>query len=154
MYARDYALIATPIGNIAIEGDDNQLVAIRIGDRRAACPGTTAPVRAAVAQLSDYFSGNLKVFDLPITPASTPRGRQLRAGLIATGYGETQSYGELARRLDSGARAVGQLCARNPFPIIVPCHRILAAGGALGAYSAGDGPITKKWLLDHERRHR
>lgn len=154
MYARDYALIATPIGNIAIEGDENRLVAIRIGDQRAVADGRTAAVRTAATQISDYFSGNLKAFDLPLTPASTPRGRQLRAGLVATGYGETLSYGELARRLDSGARAVGQLCARNPFPIIVPCHRILATGGTLGAYSAGDGPITKKWLLDHERRHR
>ncbi len=77
----------------------------------------------------------------------------MREGLIAVGYGETVSYGELAKRLDSGPRAIGQLCARNPFPIVVPCHRVLGAGGALGSYSAGDGPATKQWLLDHEQRH-
>jgi methylated-DNA-[protein]-cysteine S-methyltransferase len=91
-------------------------------------------------------------FDIALAPANTLRGQALRGGLIGVGYGTTLSYGALARQLGSGARAVGQLCARNPFPIVVPCHRILGSGG-LGHYSAGDGITTKQWLLDHERRH-
>ena len=87
-----------------------------------------------------------------MVPLAGPRGEALRAGIAAVGYGETLSYGALARTIGSGARAVGQACARNPYPLVIPCHRILAAGGALGAYSASDGPATKQWLLDHETR--
>ena len=62
------------------------------------------------------------------------------------------SYCALSRRLSSGARALGQACARNPFPIVVPCHRVLNADGTLGAYSGGDGPATKHRLLAHEQQ--
>lgn len=155
MYARDHGLIATPVGTIRIDGDAHEIHRIRLlaepeTPRRAEAPA----VRAATEQLEAWFAGTLKTFELTLRPAATPRGQALRDGLIAVGYGETLSYGGLARSLSSGARAIGQLCARNPYPIVVPCHRILAAGGALGSYSAGDGRATKQWLLDHERRHR
>lgn len=153
MYARDHALIATPIGPMRVEGDETTVVRVVIGANGPAASGSTAPVRAAAEQLLAYFAGDLKAFDLPLPLIVSPRGRELRDGLIALGYGETASYGELARRLQSGARAIGQLCARNPLPVIIPCHRVTAAGGALGSYSAGDGPTTKQWLLDHEQRH-
>lgn len=153
MYARDHALIATPIGPIRIEGDAGMLLRIELGSKGSIRHGETATVRLAADQIAAYFAGDLKTFDLPLSPIASPRGHVLRDGLIALRYGETASYGELARRLDSGPRAIGQLCARNPFPIVVPCHRVLRAGGALGSYSSGDGPATKQWLLDHERRH-
>ncbi|ATY33116.1 methylated-DNA--[protein]-cysteine S-methyltransferase [Sphingomonas psychrotolerans] len=153
MYARDHALIATPIGTIRLEGDDEVLTAIRIGDAGAPVKAAAAAVRAAAEQLEQWFAKQRETFDLPLTPAGTPRGEALRAGLIAVGYGEMLSYGALARTLGSSPRAIGQLCARNPFPIVVPCHRVLGSGGTLGAYSAGDGPKTKSWLLEHERRH-
>ncbi|WP_213979559.1 methylated-DNA--[protein]-cysteine S-methyltransferase [Sphingomonas sp. dw_22] len=152
MYARDHALIATPLGTIRIEGDDAQVTAVRIGAEDAASPGAAAAVREAAEQLEQWFAGERQDFTVPLAPAATPRGEELRAGLIAVGYGETLSYGALARQLGSSPRAIGQLCARNPFPILVPCHRVLGSGGALGAYSAGEGPKTKSWLLEHERR--
>jgi methylated-DNA-[protein]-cysteine S-methyltransferase len=152
MYARDHALIATPIGTIRVEGGDGALTAIRIGGVGAPSRGSAALVRAAAEQLEQWFAGEREAFDLALAPAGTPRGETLRAGLIAVGYGETLSYGALARQMGSSPRAIGQLCARNPFPILVPCHRVLGSGGALGAYSAGDGPKTKSWLLEHERR--
>ncbi|AJP73604.1 cysteine methyltransferase [Sphingomonas hengshuiensis] len=153
MYARDHALIATPIGIVRIEGDDALVHAIRIeAPGSVARAGCAAAVRDAHDQIAEWFAGSRKHFTLALAPAATDRGAVLRAGLVAVGYGETLSYGELAITLRSSARAVGQLCARNPFPIVVPCHRILGAGGALGAYSAGDGPVTKSWLLEHERR--
>jgi methylated-DNA-[protein]-cysteine S-methyltransferase len=152
MYARDHALIATPIGPIRIEGGET-VSAIRIGGEGARIPGSAPAVIAAAEQLERWFAGELKAFDLALEPAGTPRGMELRDGLIAVGYGETLSYGALARLLGSAPRAIGQLCARNPFPIVVPCHRILGSGGALGHYSAGEGPKTKSWLLDHERRY-
>ncbi len=154
MYARDHALIATPIGPIRIDGDEETVLRVTLGVAEPVTEGRTLPVRAATEQLRAYFTGDLRDFDLPLAAIASPRGRVLRDGLIAIGYGETASYGELARRLESGPRAIGQLCARNALPIIVPCHRITAAGGALGSYSAGDGPATKSWLLDHEQRHR
>ncbi len=154
MYARDHALIATPIGPMKIEGDACSVLRVTIGAEGPPAMGATAPVRAAAEQLLAYFAGYLQTFDLPLTPVPSQRGRVLRDGLVALGYGETASYGELARRLQSGPRAIGQLCARNPLPVIIPCHRVTAAGGALGSYSAGDGPATKQWLLDHEQRHR
>ncbi len=153
MYAPDHALIATPIGMVRVEGDATRLSAIRIGGEGAMSRGSEVAVRTAVEQIEAYFAGDLKDFDLPLREIRSARGIVLRNGLIAVGYGDTVSYGELARRLDSGPRAIGQLCARNPFPIVVPCHRVLGAGGALGSYSAGDGPATKQWLLDHEQRH-
>jgi methylated-DNA-[protein]-cysteine S-methyltransferase len=153
MYARDHALIATPIGAIRVEGDETVLTGIRIGGDGAPSPGNSAAVRGAVEQLAQWFAKEREMFDLPLAPAGTPRGEELRAGLIAIGFGETLSYGALARILGSSSRAIGQLCARNPFPIVVPCHRVIGSGGTLGHYSGGDGPKTKSWLLEHERRH-
>jgi len=152
MYARDHALIATPIGPIRIEGDDRQLERIAIGAEGAACRGSSTVVRAAADQLEQWFAGDRRSFDLALAPSATPRGAILRDGLIAVPFGQTISYGDLSRALGSSARAIGQLCARNPFPLVVPCHRVLNQGGGLGAYSAGQGPTTKSWLLDHERR--
>jgi methylated-DNA-[protein]-cysteine S-methyltransferase len=152
-YARDTALLATPIGMIRIEGDDAVVSRIAIERERVAPRRADAPaVLKAAEQLEAFFDGALQAFDLALEPARTPRGGALRAGLIGVGFGETLSYGALARQLGSSARAIGQLCARNPFPIVVPCHRVLATGG-LGHYSSGDGVTTKQWLLDHERRY-
>ncbi|MEG3153236.1 methylated-DNA--[protein]-cysteine S-methyltransferase [Sphingomonas sp. ZT3P38] len=152
MYAPDHGMIATPIGMIRVDGNDAAITSIRIGADGPVNKGGATAVKAAVEQIEAYFSGDLKDFDLSLPCVRSPRGVVLRNGLIAVGYGDTVSYGELARRLDSGPRAIGQLCARNPFPIVVPCHRVLGAGGALGSYSAGDGLATKTWLLQHERR--
>lgn len=153
MYARDEAVIATPVGNIRLTSDGEALTSIKIGSNLPlSAPGSDV-LRSAVYQMDQWFDGVLADFDLPLAPAATPRGAALRTAIAAIGYGETQSYGALARQIGSGARAIGQACARNPFPIVIPCHRVLASGGALGAYSAGDGPATKQWLLDHEQRH-
>jgi methylated-DNA-[protein]-cysteine S-methyltransferase len=152
MYARDHAGIATPIGLVRVEGGERALTAIRIGGDGAPVKGSAAAVRAAAEQLEQWFAHEREDFQVTLEPAGTPRGEVLRTGLIAVGYGETLSYGALARQLGSSPRAIGQLCARNPFPILVPCHRVLGSGGALGHYSGGDGPKTKSWLLEHERR--
>lgn len=149
-YARSAAMIATPIGPIRIEAEGDMLTGIRIG--RDADAGSEAPLlREAQAQLTAYFDGRLTAFDLPLMPADSERGPALRNAIRGIGYGETATYGDLAARTGASARAVGQACAGNPFPIVVPCHRVLGAGGALSYYSAGDGPETKIWLLKHER---
>ncbi|MBB5684096.1 methylated-DNA--[protein]-cysteine S-methyltransferase [Sphingobium boeckii] len=154
-YALDHALIATPIGMIRISGDEDAIGRVLIDGSKdqAEEQGRSKAVVEAVAQIRAYFAGALKDFDLPLIAIRSERGDVLREGIASVGYGQTLSYGALARTIGSGARAIGQACARNPYPLIIPCHRILASGGALGAYSAGDGPLTKQWLLDHESRH-
>lgn len=152
MYARDHGGIATPIGRVTVAASGDHLLSIRIGDEQG--PSSDAAlVRDACLQLEQWFAGERRDFDLPLARAATPRGNDLRAAMVAVGYGKTVSYGTLAARITSSPRAIGQACARNPFPIVVPCHRVLAARGVLGAYSAGDGPTTKAWLLNHERIH-
>lgn len=152
MYARDIAEIATPIGIVRIVGDAKAVQSIGIGsDRTDEMQPDTGAVAIAADQIRAWFAGDLRRFDLPLAPATTVRGQALRDAMIAIPYGETMSYGELARSVGSSARAIGQVCARNPFPIVVPCHRVLDANGSLGHYSAGAGPTTKSWLLDHER---
>ena len=154
MYARDLAIIATPIGMVRVSGTATMVESITIGGQAGdfICDGEGAVAEAAV-QLREWFAGTRTAFDLPLAASATIRGKALRDGMIAVQYGDTMSYGALANAIGSSARAIGQACARNPFPIVVPCHRILDASGALGAYSAGDGPATKSWLLDHERRY-
>jgi len=152
MYAHARGSIATPIGTVTVTATDEHIVAIGIGE--GATTTTNHPIIArALDQLAAWFANDLAAFDLPLAPSATPRGGALRAAIAAIPYGETLSYGALARLAASSPRAIGQACARNPFPIVIPCHRVLAAGGRLGAYSAGAGPATKRWLLDHELGH-
>jgi methylated-DNA-[protein]-cysteine S-methyltransferase len=114
----------------------------------------TAELERAVAQLREYFAGARRVFDLPLDWSLT-RGSQRRvlATLFGTvGYGETVTYGELAARSELGsahtaARGVGAIMGSNPLPVVVPCHRVMAADG-LGGF--GGGRATKEWLLAHE----
>ncbi len=150
-YAHPAAIIATPIGSIRIEAVDDLIASIRIGAPGDLCEPGAALLKIACEQLRAYFAGELNVFDLPLTPAKSERGPALRQAIRDIGFGRTLSYGEVAALSGSSARAIGQACARNPFPIVVPCHRVLVAGGELGPYSAGDGPTTKTWLLKHER---
>lgn len=153
-YAHSRAAIATPIGIIRLNADGEYLTGVRIDPDPAARAETSNDplLRRAADQIEAYFNGTLTDFTVPLAPAGSARGQALREAIASIGYGDTMSYGVLARVVGSGPRAIGQACARNPFPIIIPCHRVLAAGGKLGPYSGGDGPRTKAWLLAHEQR--
>jgi len=144
------ATLDTSIGPLTVETDGRQLS--RVAWTRLDAPeGMADPLlNEALDQLRAYFDGRLTDFDLPLAPAASPRGGALRDAIRAIPHGEALSYGALARIAQSGPRAIGQACARNPFPVIVPCHRVLAAGGRLGTYTGGDGPATKRRLLEHE----
>jgi methylated-DNA-[protein]-cysteine S-methyltransferase len=150
-YAHSATVIATPIGPVRIEAEGDLLTGIRIGTGAEADAVDHALLRTAADQITAYFDGRLTRFDLPLAPAASERGPELRDAICGISYGETATYGALAERTGASARAVGQACAGNRFPIVVPCHRVLPTGGALGFYSAGDGPATKVWLLRHER---
>jgi methylated-DNA-[protein]-cysteine S-methyltransferase len=142
----------TPIGEMSVSEEDGAIVALDWG--RGRDQARTPLLIEAVAQLQDYFDGTRTAFTLPLAPHGTPFQQRVWAALRAIPPGETRSYGELARALGSSARAVGQANGANPIPILIPCHRVLAAAGALGGYSGGEGPATKLWLLEHERRMR
>lgn len=144
--------IASPIGTISISASAEALESIDwLGDAAAPEATTDHPLLAEAArQLTAYFEGRLTDFNLPLAPKPTLRGNELRAAIIAIPYGETASYGEIARRAESGPRAIGQACQTNPLPIVVPCHRVIAAGGKIGYYSGGKGVSTKRQLLNLE----
>jgi O-6-methylguanine DNA methyltransferase len=103
------------------------------------------------AQLGAYFRGERRSFDLPLSMAGTPFQQRVWQALRDIPFGETVSYGEVARRIGApdAFRAVGAANGQNPVPIIVPCHRVIGASGALTGF--GGGIERKRWLLDHER---
>ena len=101
-------------------------------------------------QLTDYFDGKRTKFSLPLAPLGTPFQHRVWRAMCEIPYGEVRSYGELAKTLKTGPRAVGMACARNPLPVIIPCHRVVGANGALTGYSGGDGLATKDFLLNLE----
>jgi methylated-DNA-[protein]-cysteine S-methyltransferase len=143
--------IATPIGSLTVDERDGAIVKVRWAkDPHGA---ETKLLREARRQFNAYFAGRLSGFDLPLATSGTDFDRRVRAAMQAIPYGETRTYGELAHATDSGPRAIGGACGRNPIPIIVPCHRVLAKGG-LGGYSGGGGLPTKQWLLGLEARLR
>jgi methylated-DNA-[protein]-cysteine S-methyltransferase len=112
------------------------------------------PLPAAVRQLKEYFSGKRREFDLPLRMAGTEFQRRVWRELTEIPFGETRSYGQLAKRLDNpnGSRAVGLANGRNPIAIIVPCHRVIGADGSLTGF--GGGIDRKEWLLAHEGQPR
>lgn len=157
-YVPHSTCLQTPIGRVLVSGDARALHSIRIlvmdeGDTVTGDVPPGSPVAEAARQIGDYFEGKRTSFDLPLVPLKSKRGEALRQAIAGVGYGDTMSYGALAQVASSGARAVGGACARNPYPIVIPCHRITSSGGAAEKYSAGDGPSTKAWLIAHEARH-
>jgi methylated-DNA-[protein]-cysteine S-methyltransferase len=142
--------LLTPLGALTLSEDDGAIVALDWG--RGRDQEETPGLRAAADQLQDYFDGQRTVFDLPLAPFGTPFRQRVWAALQAIPTGETRSYGDIAKLLGSSARAVGQANGENPIPIIIPCHRVVGTGGLLGGYSGGEGPETKRYLLELERR--
>ena len=110
-------------------------------------------LRQAVEQLRAYFAGDLRAFDLPLDMQGTEFQRRVWSELRNIPYGETRSYSFIARMIGApkSVRAVGAANGRNPIPIVVPCHRVIGAGGSLTGY--GGGLPLKRFLLDLEARH-
>jgi methylated-DNA-[protein]-cysteine S-methyltransferase len=150
-YARLMAIcyIESPVGRLALEADGDALSVVRWaspGER--ARPARVPPVlRQAERQLKRYFAGKLKTFDLKLAARGTDFQKRVWKLMSDIPYGETATYGGMAMELGSGPRAVGMACGRNPLPIVVPCHRVLASGGREGGYSGGQGLPTKHKLL-------
>lgn len=139
--------VATPLGPVAVTEVDGAITRLAWP---ADGPAPATPLlRAAAEQLSAYFAGALRAFELPLRPGGCELHQRVFAAMGAIPIGETRSYGQVAAALGVPAQAVGQACGANPIPIIVPCHRVLAADG-LGGYSGPGGVESKIWLLRHE----
>ena len=160
-----WTLLGTPVGELLLATDGVALTAVYFERHRggvderptaalvAGARNDDQPVLvAARTQLGEYFARERRAFDLPVAPAGTVFQRRVWAALLDIGYGETASYGDIARRLGQppgASRAVGLANGANPISIIVPCHRVIGSDGSLTGY--GGGLDRKRYLLDLER---
>ncbi len=135
----------SPLGSLTLFEERGALVAIEWG--RAPGSPSSPMLSEAVKQLDAYFDGRLRAFDLPLTPAGTAFQRTVWTLIRDIPHGATRTYGEFARALGTAPRPVGGACGRNPIPIVIPCHRVIGAGGRMTGYSGGEGVATKRALL-------
>jgi methylated-DNA-[protein]-cysteine S-methyltransferase len=159
-----FTRLATPLGELVLAASDATLAGVFFPTSRHGPPpagragwaeddghdSSSALLAQSRQQLLEYFAGTRTAFDLPLEPSGSAFQRRVWAALRAIPYGATLSYSELARRLGDprATRAVGAANAKNPIPIIVPCHRVVGAGGQLTGF--GGGLDRKRWLLEHE----
>ncbi|MEH3145953.1 MAG: methylated-DNA--[protein]-cysteine S-methyltransferase [Methylobacterium frigidaeris] len=155
-----YTTLDSPIGPLLLAGDGVRLSRLGFPSGKGAVPPRPdwrrddAAFPEVRAQLGAYFDGRSTRFDIPLDPRGTPFQLRVWEALTAIPPGETISYGELARRIGqpTASRAVGAANGANPLPVIVPCHRVIGAGGGLTGF--GGGIETKRWLLALERGER
>ena len=136
---------ATPFGDLSLFEEKGALVAVEWG--RAGGGKPTPLLKRARKQLDEYFDGKRTKFDLPLAPQGTDFQKRVWAAIARIPYGQTASYGDVAHQVDSGPRAVGGACGRNPLGVIVPCHRVLGSQGRIGGWSGIGGLAAKKQLL-------
>jgi len=149
------AVVTTPVGRVGIVVQDGALVDVNfLGNSAALHVPRTDMARRACRQIRSYFSNPRHTFRIPLRLSGTAFQERVWRALRRIPVGQTLSYGALARKLDTSARAVGNACRANPVPIIVPCHRIVASNGAGGFMGKRSGnPLRiKHQLLEHERK--
>ncbi len=150
----------SPIGELRIVADHDAIIAIEFSPFRGLTDGRPIGertdddplLREAVAQLRAYFARDLRAFELPLAPRGSGFQQQVWDQLQKIEYGETASYGEIARRLgktNAASRAVGLANGSNPIPIVIPCHRVIGADGSLTGYAGG--VERKQTLLELEQ---
>lgn len=147
-------LLSTPLGFLLLGADRLGLTCVRLvtdacGVREASSDNPL--LREAAGQITAYFAGALRTFDIPLHPAGTPFQQRVWAALREIPYGETRSYKDIAQAVGSprGFRAVGMANHRNPLLLVTPCHRVIAADGALRGFACG--LACKSFLLRFER---
>jgi methylated-DNA-[protein]-cysteine S-methyltransferase len=155
-----YSYFDSPIGPLLLTSDAAHLTGLYMETGHESQPtagwvedGTAEPLAATRRQLSEYFAGSRRTFELPLRLEGTAFQQRVWRELTEIPYGETWSYGQLAARIGkpSASRAVGLANGRNPISILVPCHRVIGADGSLTGY--GGGLERKQWLLAHEGLH-
>ena len=142
--------IPSPLGPLILTADAGALVSLHYGGRIDDPAGADPVLAEAASQLVAYFDHRLKAFDLPFKLSGSSFQSAVWDAMLRIPYGATRNYGELAQDIGGVARAVGVACGENPIAIVVPCHRVIGAGGKLTGYSGGRGVDTKAWLLRHE----
>ena len=151
---------SSPLGMLTLTSDGDAITTLSFGAPNLLAP--TCPLLTdAVSQLADYFAGRRTRFSLPLAPSGTAFQRRVWDALCKIPYGETRSYAELAAMVGTptACRAVGNANGKNPIPILIPCHRVIRAGGNPGGYSAASetglsGCKLKQYLLTLEQQYR
>lgn len=154
-----YTFIASPVGTLKLVASDRGLTAILWENENPNRVRLSAMVEhphhpilvQAQTQLAEYFAGTRTFFTVPLDMAGTDFQKKVWSALLAIPFGETRSYGELARQLGNtkSSRAVGAANGKNPISIITPCHRMIGSDGSLTGFAGG--LATKQFLLAHER---
>jgi methylated-DNA-[protein]-cysteine S-methyltransferase len=154
-----FTFMETPVGPLTLAADEQGLRQINFPHNGRPAPAdpdwqeNSAALSEETRQLRAYFSGELKNFDLQLAPEGTPFQQKVWSELCRIPYGETISYGELARRIGNpnASRAVGLANGSNPIPIVIPCHRVIGSNGKLTGYGGGL-PIKEKLLALEQRQ--
>lgn len=153
MGRKSYAIYDFPVGRFKISCDDEEICSIELTHEEG--KGTPSELsELAVSQLCEYFSGRRRVFELPLRMEGTEFQKKVWTALREIPYGETCSYKDIASKVGNlkAARAVGNANNKNPFIIVIPCHRVIGADGKLAGYAGG--LEVKKFLLELERKYR
>ncbi|EBA13059.1 methylated-DNA--[protein]-cysteine S-methyltransferase [Roseobacter sp. CCS2] len=135
---------ASPVGALGAHAQDGAVTELVWGRGGTLTEG--ALHQQVYDEMAAYFAGDLRAFQTPVAPRGSAFQQDFYAALCAIPYGETRTYGDLAKDLGVSAQAIGQACGANPIAIIIPCHRVLAADG-LGGYSGAGGIEAKVALL-------
>lgn len=149
------AYYKSAIGTIEIVGSSKGILSLDFVQGKNTSKKDFHPcLQACLSQLDEYFKGIRKTFSLPLIVQGTPFQERVWRALLDIPYGEVQSYGDIAEKIGhkNAYRAVGNANHRNKIAIIIPCHRVVGSDGSLTGYACG--LWRKKWLLEHERRHR
>lgn len=147
------AVLSAPTFSIGVECNADEVTNIDYLEPRAEQAPKTPLARETVRQLRAWLKDPAFEFGLPLAPAGTHFQRRVWRQIESIPVGATRSYGEVAAAIGSGPRAVGNACGRNPYPIVVPCHRVVAANHRIGGFARNSGGFlldVKKWLLRHE----
>jgi len=155
-----YQYMKSPVGKLLVAGNEKGLHLINFPKNgKPDLPESDwvqnpEPLQKALHQLEAYFAGTLKTFSIDVCLGVTPFQKKVLTTLRRVPYGETISYGELAEKIGTpkASRAVGQANAKNPIPIVIPCHRVIGSNGKLTGF--GGGIAVKKALLDLEQKYR
>lgn len=144
--------LETPVGLVSVHSEKGCITAVYFTREREYGPAPSAVERAAAKQIEAYFAKELRKFDLPLFFSGTPFQESVWRELLKIPYGETRSYGEIARAVGrpGGARAAGMACNRNRIALVIPCHRVIGASGALTGFAPG--VEIKQLLLDLEKK--
>jgi methylated-DNA-[protein]-cysteine S-methyltransferase len=148
------AIVSAPGFSLGIHCNEDEITGIEFLEPRAEVAPTSLLAMEAVRQLRAWLKDSRHTFSLPLAPQGTPFQRKVWAGIAAIPPGKTKQYGELAAQIGTGPRAVGNACGANHYPVVIPCHRVVAAGGGLGGFGQQRGEFlldVKRWLLEHER---